>query len=187
VNPEELTRKWQHVLDATNHVWSWTEPHTLAYCCERASHASNAVELGTYLGKSAFVMLQANPNLHLWCVDTFLVPGTQYTASYFLDKFIKEGRCELILGDSARAAGMLQHMKGRLDFVFADDGHAEEDLRRDIGSFLPLMRSGTYLFGHDWDGDNDVARGVKSMLPVAKIEIPVPRVWQYRVQKCCGE
>lgn len=190
MNPQELVQKWRHVLAEAEPIWSWTEDWTLAYCCERAANAGNdayAVELGTYLGKSAFCMLRANPRLHLWCVDHFVTPGVQHTALYFLREFIQQGRCELILGDSARAASMLPHMSGKLEFVWIDDGHAEEDLKRDIRSFMPLMRRGTYLFGHDWDGDNDVARGVKASLPVAKIQIVVPRVWQYQVQKCCGE
>lgn len=191
MTPDQLIQKWQPVLEQAREIWTWTEPHALAYCAEQASRAEFAVELGTYLGASAYVMLAANPRLHLWCVDTFNEIGIQKMAEYWLRDFIRAGRCELIKGDSNRAASMLPHMKGKLDFVWVDDGHAEEDLRRDIGAFQPLMRPGSLMFGHDWDGNNDVARGVKSMIYEAQIQIPVPRVWAWTVQelkkKCCGK
>jgi hypothetical protein len=78
-----------------------------------------------------------------------------------------------------RAGEMLVHMRGKIDAAFVDDGHAVQDVQRDIRNLLPLLKSGGILCGHDWDGDNDVAQGVKSMLPVSKITIPVPRLWQY--------
>lgn len=186
---DDLVKKWQPVLDRGSHIWTWTEPHSLAYCCERAQDAEFGVELGTYLGASAFVMLEANPGLHLWCVDLFYEIGIQKAAEYFLRRFIDAGRCEIIKGDSARAAAMLPHMNQKLDFVWVDDGHSEEDLRRDLTSFIPLMAEGKVIFGHDWDGNNDVAKGVKSVLPENQISVPVPRVWNWTVQpfkkKCC--
>lgn len=175
---EQLTQKWGQVIRQSDHIWTWTEEHCLAYCAERAAHGWIGVELGTYLGRSAAVMLDANLGLHLWCVDTFEVPGIQHTARYFLRKEIADGRCELIKGDSLRASGMLQHMKGKLDFVWVDDGHATEDVKRDIRCFLPLLKPGGVIFGHDFDVPyNDVALGVIASLP--RFDIPVPRLWSY--------
>lgn len=173
-----LVSRWGLMIRKSDHIWTWTEDHCLAYCAEQALHGSNGVELGTYLGRSAKVMLDANPQLHLWCVDTFETAGVQHTARHFLAKEIAESRCELIVGNSERAAGMLQHMAGKLDFVWVDDGHATEDVKRDIRCFLPLLRSGGILFGHDFDvPHNDVALGVIASLP--RYDIPVPRLWSY--------
>jgi hypothetical protein len=76
---------------------------------------------------------------------------------------------------------MLVHMKGRLDFVWVDDGHATEDVKRDIRCFWPLVRKGGEMFGHDFDSPpNDVALGV---IDAARTQpgfvhtLPVPRVW----------
>jgi predicted O-methyltransferase YrrM len=175
---EQLTEKWRTVIRQSDHIWTWTEDHCLAYCAEMASQCTVAVELGTYLGRSAKVMLDANPALHLWCVDTFDVPGIEHTARGYLGKEIAQGRCELIKGDSARAADMLQHMRGRIQRVWVDDGHATEDVKRDIRCFLPLLCSGGVIFGHDFDvPHNDVALGVIASLP--RFDIPVPRLWSY--------
>jgi predicted O-methyltransferase YrrM len=178
MNTQELLAKWTPTVNAASDIFTWTEPASLAYCCEVASRSQVMVELGTYMGASAYVMLLANPTLHLWCVDLFEVAGTEKVSRFFLKPFIADGRCELIKGDSAKAGIMLQHMAGKLDAVWVDDGHATPDVQRDIDNFLPLLRSGGELFGHDFDEPaNDVALGVMSRLP--HWELPVPRVWSY--------
>jgi predicted O-methyltransferase YrrM len=173
--------KWKPVVEYSKHIFTWTEPETLAFLAEEASKAQFAVELGSYMGRSAKVMLDANPKLHLWCVDLFMVAGTMECCQHFLNYYIKSGACELIKGDSERAAGMLPHMAGKLDFVFVDDGHATEDVKRDIRCFLPLVRPGGLLCGHDFEmPHNDVALGVIASLPIQDIFFPVPRLWAYR-------
>lgn len=160
---------------------TWTEPETLAYCSSVARKCTFMVESGTFMGASARAMLEANPLLHLWCVDSFQDFGTEQITRMFLADWIDQGRCEIIKGDMDKAGVMLQHMAGRIDGVWVDDGHAEEDLRRDIRNLLPLVKSGGELFGHDFDKPyNDVARGVMSMIPLEKLTFPVPRVWSYR-------
>lgn len=159
---------------------SWTEPETLEYCASVARRSTFMVESGTYMGASARAMLEANPLLHLWCVDKFMVYGTEQITRMFLADWIQQGRCEIIVGDMDKAGEMLQHMAGRIDGCWCDDGHSEIDLQRDIRNALPLLKPAGELFGHDWDGDNDVARGVKSMLSENMLTFPVPRVWSWR-------
>lgn len=178
MNAQELMSKWEGTIKNSDHVFSWSGRAELAYVAEHASRAKFAVEIGTYLGRSAKVMLDAGCE-HLWCVDLFMVAGTLETSRYFLRDYIKKSRCELIQKRSNEAAEQLSHMRGQLDFVFVDDGHAFEDVALDINSWLPLLRSGGILCGHDFDQkpDNDVARAVKQMLP--GWTEPVSRIWQY--------
>lgn len=156
---------------------TWTEPEVLSFLEQMAKRSTHAVELGTYFGASARTMLKANPKLHLWCVDKFDVFGSRKIAELFLKEWILTGRCELITGDSSVAASMLGHMKGKIDACFVDDGHEDWQVLADIKNFLPLMSSGGVLCGHDWDGDNDVARGVKQS--GIQYDIPFPRLWRY--------
>lgn len=165
----------------THSIPTWTEPETLDYWRSLAKASKHMVESGCYLGASARVMLEANPSLHLWSVDHFKAFAfNEDLARIFLSTFIREGRCELIVGDMDKAGEMLSHMEGKIDAIVIDDGHAEEDVRRDIRNSWPLLKSGGILCGHDWDGDNDVARGVLSMLPREWLFWPVKRVWAYR-------
>lgn len=178
VNTEQLVSKWSTVIHQSDHIFTWTETEALAYLAELASTASLVVESGCYLGRSAKVMLDANPKLHMWTVDKFMVAGTEHTTRFFLAEEIKQGRCEIIVGDSQRALEMLQHVAGKIDLAWVDDGHAEEDLLRDIRCLSPLMRPGGIMVGHDFEvPHNDVARGViQSGVPYTN---PLPRVWQY--------
>ena len=169
-----LIDKWTLTVNRSDEIFTWTEHLTLCYIAEIASTAEYMVECGTYHGRTAKVIMDAGCK-HLWCIDLFIVPGDQHVTRHFLKKEIKDGRCELIVGDSQRGGQMLSHMKGKVDAVWVDDGHAKEDLIRDITCLGPLVKPGGLLFGHDYDGDNDVAQGVHAT--GIKFEIPVPRVW----------
>lgn len=175
---DELVKKWDHVISAPwiKRVPTWTEPHCLAYLAELASKCSFMVEYGTYVGASALVMLRANPTLHLWTVDHFQAFfGNKQVAEHFLAKEIAEHRCELIVGDSERAAEMLSHMRGKIDGCFCDDGHEDWQVLSDIKNTMPLLRKFGVMAGHDFDETNDVAIGVKKS--GYHYDVPVPRLW----------
>lgn len=177
---DELLDKWRHVI-GVHPIPTWTEPLTLAYLCEQASRSEYAIELGTYLGVSAKVMLMANPRLHLWTADHFKAfQWNKEVAAHFLRGEIAEGRCEIIEGDSRRAAEMLRHMTNRIDLIWVDDGHAKEDLFRDITCCRPLLGAFGRFVGHDWEGNNDVAQGVVSVIPMSELTFPVPRCWEWK-------
>lgn len=160
-------------------IFTWTEDNVMEYLCEAARSAKVIVETGCYMGATARAMLMAAPqDAHLWTIDTFAVAGTEFTSRLNLQPWIRAGRCELIVGDSQRGAEMLWHMKGKVDLVMVDDGHAEEDVLRDIRCLKPLLRPGGVMLGHDFEvPHNDVARGVvRSAIPY---DIPVPRLWRH--------
>lgn len=181
------------------HIPTWTEKETLVYLAQLARGASVAIECGTYLGKSAKVMLMANPKLTLYCIDTFACKGEPMMIDYLksigetnlnkttfeicwehtLAKEIKEERCILILGDSKNGANLLNKIRGEnfSDLVFIDDGHESWQVKQDIECLLPLMKRGGIMVGHDYDGDNDVAQGVHQS--GIAFDVPVPRLWRH--------
>lgn len=158
---------------------TWTEPATLEYLADLASKSKFAVEIGCYMGASARFMLKASQDLHLWTGDKWDVFGTKQITQLFLNEWIERGQCELIVGDSTVMAQMLSHMKGKIDFCFVDDGHQEWQVLADINNFLPLLKPGGQLLGHDFDSNpfNDVAQGVISS--GISYDIPVPRLWRH--------
>lgn len=174
---DRLVAKWQNVICKTNHVFTWTENHTLAYLAELASKSSLMIECGVYMGRSALVMLEANPELQLVLIDNFQVAGTQKCVEYFLADHWH--RVRILVGDSGQVEPWLLQYKGRVDAVFVDDGHATEDVKRDIRVFLPLLRPRGELCGHDFDvPHNDVALGVIASLG-DKFTVPVHRLWSH--------
>jgi predicted O-methyltransferase YrrM len=131
------------------------------------------------MGASAHAMLLAAPeDFHIWCIDKFMVAGTEFVTRQVLETPIRTGQCEIIVGDSERGAEMLEHMKGKVDLVFVDDGHATEDVLRDIRCLKPLLRPGGIMVGHDFEvPHNDVAMGViKSGI---SYDVPIPRLWRH--------
>lgn len=176
---QELIRKWAPTIAKSDHIFSWTGAGELAYLAEMASRSVFAIEMGVYMGKSSKVMLDANPNLHLWSVDPCMVDGTYECVRYFLRDEIAQGRSEIIRKFTRDAAPMLQHMKGRIDLVFIDAAHDFGNVVDDIKNWAPLVRPGGIVCGHDLEHpDNDVTKAVRHCLFDWWSE-PVPRIWQY--------
>lgn len=184
----QLMEKWLPVIRQSDHIKTWTGDGELAYVAQQASEHSIIVEVGTYLGRSAKVICDANPNCHLWYVDPGLVDFIFETSQYFLRKEIAEGRCEGIKKYTPQAVEMLQHMKGKIDMVWIDGGHGFDDVYTDITRWMPLLKVGGLMCGHDLETspnyvqDNDVARAVKHTL-MSWWHEPVPRVWAYNKVK----
>lgn len=175
---DKMVKDWQSVINKSDNIFTWTETWNLAYIAERASKANFMIECGTYLGRSAKVALDSGVG-HLWCIDkwSMIEQGIFEQCKIFLKDEIFHSRVELINGDSAKGGSMLQHMKGKIDCLFIDDGHAVEDLQRDIDSLFPLLKVGGEIFGHDWENTNDVAQGVLSRFSPSRINVPAPRMW----------
>lgn len=175
MNLDALMEKWGTTVFRSEHVFTWTERESLAWLAEKASKASLVAEFGAYMGRSAAVMLDAGCE-HLWSCDPFMVDGTFECASYFLRDDIAKSRCEIIRKYSQEAANQLSHVRGKLDLVFIDAGHAYDNVILDIHTWLPMLRSGGLLCGHDYEQpDNDVSRAVKELLPGHTV--PLQRMW----------
>lgn len=173
-------------------IRTWTEPATLEYLAKLAQRSSFILECGTYTGASAKAMLDANPKLHLTCIDTFECRNESMMSDYpagmttkeiceqiTLKKEIEEGRCKLIVGDSKSAVSKLNAMfEAMFDAIWVDDGHLTEDVLRDIHCLMPFLRDGGEMCGHDFDVPyNDVALGV--IQSGIKFDVPIPRVWRH--------
>ena len=167
------------VTETKEHCFTWTEDQTLAVLGCYASQSKLIVESGVYMGASSYMMMRSAPaDAHMWGIDKFMVSGTEFVTRREMAPWIKSGAYEIIVGDSERGGQMLSHIAGKVDLIWIDDGHAEEDVLRDIRCLTPLLRSGGVMLGHDFDvPHNDVARGViRSGIPY---DIPCPRVWRY--------
>lgn len=180
---QDVIKKWAPQLEMTKHIYTKTGDGELCYWAEEASKADYIVEIGTLFGRSAKMMLLANQNAKVWCVDIFEQDGTYETAKYFLRSEIHDLRCFVFRGQSPEGANwvkadltMLGH---QLDLVLVDDGHEEHDVIRDITSFLPLLKSGGLMIGHDLDPGTGVEKAVMRLFGNDYKE-PVPRVWAYR-------
>jgi predicted O-methyltransferase YrrM len=121
---------------------------------ERFPSGSVFVELGVLHGKSLAYLgvevVNSGKSIQLYGVDNFRWSWQQMSK---VRKNLEplEGRLpiELMCGDSADAAQQFSSMS--VDFVFIDTDHSYEGAWRDIQAWLPKMRRGGVIAGHDYD------------------------------------
>jgi hypothetical protein len=122
------------------------------------------VELGVYRGRStAFLAVELHnrcmvdgARARLMCFDTFdwaeraITAETKTQLEELLDT---NGLINTFLftQDSTEAAKRFED--GSVDFCFIDACHDEAKVRADINAWLPKIRKGGVLAGHDYEGD----------------------------------
>jgi hypothetical protein len=156
------------------------------------------VEVGVAEGKMTRVLLENNGDLKLYGVDYWppdhpvdhpeqmngaKVVGPEESANR-KRKFLKvvkdyHGRCKLIELPSLQAAAGFDD--GSLDFVFIDADHSFEGVREDIIAWLPKVRSGGWLTGHDYNRPEmpGVTQAVR--LELGEVKEKPGFVWVYPV------
>lgn len=153
---KELIAKWGHLLEWTDHIFTWTSPGELCRLAEYASHANQICEIGSYHGKSALVMSLANPLAYVLCIDLPESPEA-------IDKLRKNtGTCDRVAVFEGTSKCLTSAKHPIYDFAFIDGGHKFEDVAGDIANLLTAMEPGSVIAGHDWrkDMNDGVNRGV---------------------------
>ena len=108
---------------------------------------TRGAELGVARGIMFRKLLTECPALHLIGVDLFRKPHNRPTVMAIVAEFSE--RCTIYGMATNRAARFVKD--GSLDFVFIDAGHGYEAVRDDIRNWLPMVRPGGWLMGHDFD------------------------------------
>lgn len=149
---------------------------------ERFDNA-NFVEIGAWKGKSACYMGErlkdTGKNIRYTVVDNFkgsptekvhlqdkeIVNGTLYET--FL-KNIRPLRAFIgVIRDNSE--DVPQHLSdSTIDFLFIDGDHTYEAVKRDIKLWLPKVKKGGVISGHDYDLES-VKRAVDEIFPDRKI------------------
>lgn len=114
-------------------------------------------EIGVETGNYAEVLCKANPEGHLICVD----PWTPYkgyrdhVGAEKLDRFFEETQQRLEPYDvtfmrefSVPASKQIDD--GSLDFVFLDANHDFKHIAEDLCAWVPKVRAGGVVAGHDF-------------------------------------
>lgn len=145
------------------------------------------VEVGVYWGRSfSFGMVEAlnrGKKIDFVAVDAF--PWTDTYRNFTTHMRPLEGKYRVLVGDSAQTADKFEDKS--VDFVFLDADHSYNSIRRDIEAWLPKVRPGGILAGHDynlpWDG---VIRAVNEkfgyyVVPVVSDDNPEFFCWRVQL------
>lgn len=159
-----------------NSIHGWCNFESLYYdMVQKAQDHSHFVEVGSWKGKSASYMcveiFNSGKKIKFDCVDTWQGSEENFQDSDVLngtlfETFTRnmspvEGLYTPIRLPSLEACELYQDES--LDFVFIDAAHDYENVKKDIIAWLPKVKTGKFLAGHDYNG-KEVARAVHEVL-----------------------
>jgi len=134
---------------------------------------STFVELGTWHGRSAAYLcteiVNAEKDIKVHTVDWFLKCDDR--AFKLMDKF------DFLQVHKNHTAHQSQEFYPQsIDFVFIDADHSYDGVQADINAWLPLVKKGGVLAGHDFENERypELKWAVLDLLPEA-----------YKVSKMC--
>lgn len=139
----------------------------------RERGAKTGAEIGVYQGEYSAALCECIPGLSLWCVDRWEPYINRKTGkrifysaipAYGLAKArLAPFACTLVKSDSVKAASRVPD--GSLDFVYLDADHWYEAVVADLAAWVPKVKSGGIVAGHDYteqlEEDNCVSVAVK--------------------------
>ena len=114
------------------------------------------VEIGTFAGDSAELFSLVAKKIYTvdpfkWPSDTFIADGynSDTVLSYLAERLKKRKNIEHIRKTSAEASKMFND--DSLDVVYIDGDHEYESVKEDILLWLPKVKSGGLICGHDYN------------------------------------
>lgn len=157
----------------------WLSEPTEEYLREVSGSARSIVEVGTWRGRSALLLLELNPEATIACVDTWLGSAEHfigwrdaYPESEFpemnpaglFEQFVvnvwdKRSRIIPVRLDSWSGLRVLRHKQFTPDFVYLDGGHSYEIVSRDLAEITAAWPAAPVVCDdYGWDG---VAQAVR--------------------------
>lgn len=145
----------------------WMGKQGRRWLFRQAAGAARIIEVGAWLGRSTKVLAKATPGT-VWAVDHWKgtpadpdqhalyaeTLATRNPAEEFRRNLRKEIAAMKVIPvqlPSVEAAEVIRDRWGSaFDFVFIDADHSYEGCRADIAAYLPLLRPGGLIAGHDY-------------------------------------
>lgn len=111
-------------------------------------HGVRMAEIGCYAGESTALFLESGKVAHLTAVDKWDAPDVEARFDESVGPWIASGAA---LKVKARSVAAAKHVAdGSLDFVYIDADHRYASVRADIAAWLPKIRAGGIMAGHDY-------------------------------------
>ena len=154
----------RHIYKEENFGEDWfTFPDLYSRMVRKFPSGSTFVEVGSWKGKSSAYMAveiaNSNKEIRLYCVDTWEgsrehrenASARDLSGLYriFLENMRPAEHYYIPLKISSLEASR-KFKDNSLDFVFLDASHEYEDVKDDILAWLPKVKPGGFLAGHDY-------------------------------------
>ena len=139
------------------------------------------IEIGTYAGESTSMFASSGKFKKIHTIDPYDFPqGYQVlmearinTRFWYNIHFYKTWSHKIH-----------NHFKdGMFDLVYIDGDHSGESVRRDIELYLPKVKKGRYIAGHDYNNEMwpEVVQAVNSFFPKEKIWVYEDCSWMVKI------
>jgi hypothetical protein len=156
-------------------------------------------EVGVWTGDTCSQLLPARPQLFLYLVDRWCPPTKDdsyfhsgakiagYTqtkheeAHHLTVSKVKpyEDRVKYLIGNTVDMADEIED--NSLDFAFIDADHSYEGVLGDLKAYLPKIKIGGWIGGHDWNAKWETEKAVLEMFPRNRVELDVNSTWFIRL------
>lgn len=182
------------------------EGHQLAHWVSELPKGAKVLEIGAWHGRSSrFIADNLPENGQVWCCDTWNGSSGEpemhgsarqregdHAHQWWwcnLQEHIATGRVVPVRMHSANAAHTIGHLieKGQMekfDLIFIDGDHSAEGIKTDVESWLPLLKEGGLICGHDYYKEGEglswvfVRQYVESKFP--NVEKAATSLWYIR-------
>jgi SAM-dependent methyltransferase len=174
----------EHFYQNIGEDW-FSYPQLYKRIVDNSQDGSHIVEVGSWKGRSAAFMaveiINSNKKIKFDCVDTW--EGSIEHETY--DVITEEKLYDVFLSNIEPVKHIINPIRmtsietsklykdNSLDFVFIDASHEYEDVKEDILAWLPKVKIGGILAGHDYDNFNfeGVNRAVNEIFNINDLEI----------------
>jgi hypothetical protein len=171
---------YTQTIGETSEGW-FTYPRLYRELVEKIPQNGIFVELGSWKGKSisyfAVEVINSNKNIKIYAIDTWL--GSD---EHSQDPWIKSEKLyELFLANISKVSSVVTPIRGdsclsaakfennSVDAIFIDACHEYENVKADIKAWLPKIKKGGIMSGHDYYWGQDRPEGP----PVKKAVIEI--------------
>jgi len=172
----------EHFYQNIGEDW-FTYPNLYKKVVESAGNEFHFVEVGSWKGRSSVFMaveiINSGKNIKFDCVDTW--EGSVEHLEY--DEIKEKKLYDIFLNNIESVKHVINPVKmssleavnlygdKTLDFIFIDASHEYEDVKRDIIAWLPKLKIGGVLAGHDYGVFDGVTRAANEIFQAHEIEI----------------
>jgi len=118
-------------------------------------------EVGTYAGESAEIFLKSGKINKIYCIDLWHIEDWAEAEKPVDDLAKKYPQIIKIKESSTKAVTHFEDSS--LDFCYIDANHYYEPCKADITNYLPKIKKGGWIGGHDYKMDS-VKRAVNEIL-----------------------
>lgn len=164
----------------------WMSEHELQTLAKWAEGCETIIEIGSYLGRSAYALAASESRAAVHCFDPWSNTPIENSAPSSLAAFLENTKRVKNITPHRMAALPDWPLERKVDLVFLDAVHENPSDRDYIKFWLPRIKPGGYMSGHDWYPHGryypDVLENVRWLEKTfGKVETPAGSLWRFRI------